>query len=562
MIRDVRRRDFIAGATGIAGGILAGGRRPVHARASAGVKRYALKDVNTTDIPGAIRLGCHSMSSVLNPEDHFIPYFAAWFGQKSKLEFHGWLSEAHVPGRHLNALLAAENVLGVPAPPNVISKLAAAAFFSYSGPIPVPLNRERMNTRLQNFLPHNIREGFHALYALAAFRDDPKARKVAEDSIEFIFSHWCPGQRWEKSYIENLGLRLIESPGPFITGIARSLGPLVKYHRATGSPRALELAVVLKDKALRECFLEDGTWDAARFGTHTHSTTCVLSSLAQLAEFTKDVKLLARVRSFYGNGLKEISDEIGWSTESALPDAERDRGEANNTGDILETALILGRSGDVARYQDAERILRSHLLPSQLRDISMAGAERNPEGKDGLRNVPERLRGGWGFPAPYGHKPVGEKGDVNFNLDIVGGAVGSLCEAYKHIHSYDRSAHRINLLFDFHSDLIDIESPYGRADSCLGIRIKKSGDVFIRKPDWLAPDLGAFRESGLLASVTDGYLVFKSFPENRPVRIKIDLPIRDMALHFRTGSIRARIKGDQIIAMENSGADWTYFPPL
>ena len=246
----MRRRDFIKAATGITGGILVAGSATGRSGKPAAAKRYALKDVNTTDIPGAIRLGCHSMGSVLNPEDHFVPYFAAWLGRNSRLEFHGWLSEAHVPGRHLNALLAAENVLGDPASDDIIGKLAAAAFFSYGGPIPVPLNRERMNTGLQNFLPHNMREGFHALYALAAFRNDPKARKVAEESIEFIFSHWCPGQKWEKSYIESLGLRLIESPGPFITGIARSLGPLVKYHRATGSPRALELALILKEKAL------------------------------------------------------------------------------------------------------------------------------------------------------------------------------------------------------------------------------------------------------------------------------------------------------------------------
>jgi hypothetical protein len=557
----LKRRAFIRTAAGLAGGILAGGASVGRPGLSTAAGRYALKDVNTTDIPGAIRLGCHSMSSVLNPEDRFIPYFAAWLGQKSRLEFHGWLSEAHVPGRHLNALLAAENVLGIPASDDVIDKLAAAAFFSYSGPIPVPLNRERMNTGLQNFLPHNLREGFHALYALEAFRSDPKARKLAEDSIEFIFSHWCPGQRWEKSYIESLGLRLIESPGPFITGIARSIGPLIKYHRATGSPRALELAEILKEKALRECFLEDGTWDAARFGTHTHSTTCVLSSLAQLAEFTKDAKLLARVRSFYGTGMKDISDEIGWSTEDASPDAERDRGEANNTGDILETALILGRSGDASRYQDAERMLRSHLLPSQLRDISMAGPERNPEGKDGLRNVPERLRGSWGFPAPYGHKPVGEEGDVNFNLDIVGGAVGSLCEACRHIHSYDGSRHGINMLFDYHSDLIDVESPYTRGDGFLVIKIKKPGDVFIRKPDWYVSDPQMLRQSGLQASVSDGNLVFKSFPVNRPVKIAFDLPAREMTLHFRKGEIKARIKGDQVIAMENFGADWTYFRP-
>ena len=37
------------------------------------------------------------------------------------------------------------------------------------------------------------------------------------------------------------------------------------------------------DEELCIC-LEDGSYDVARFGGHTHSTTCVMSSLAQLAD--------------------------------------------------------------------------------------------------------------------------------------------------------------------------------------------------------------------------------------------------------------------------------------
>ena len=43
------------------------------------------------------------------------------------------------------------------------------AFYSYSGPIAMPLNRAELGGPLYktvNFIPHNIREGFHALYAV------------------------------------------------------------------------------------------------------------------------------------------------------------------------------------------------------------------------------------------------------------------------------------------------------------------------------------------------------------------------------------------------------------
>lgn len=156
----------------------------------------------------------------------------------------------------------------------------------------------------------------------------------------------------------------------FISGIARSIGPLVKYYRATGHGPALELAIVLKEKAIGQYYTEEGGYHRELFGTHGHSVTCVMSSLAQLADLTSDSVLMGRVKAFYDNGLWDMRDELGWSIEYTGPDADPDGGELNNTGDILETALILGRWGHTDYYHDAERILRGYFLPSQLRDVA------------------------------------------------------------------------------------------------------------------------------------------------------------------------------------------------
>ena len=118
----------------------------------------------------------------------------------------------------------------------------------------------------------------------------------------------------------------------FITGVARAIGPLVKYYRSTGSGKALELASLLAEKATTEFFLPDGSYDREKFGTHTHSTTCVMSSLAQLADLTGDAALLERVRAFVDNGLWAIRDELGWVIESSADTARRTGGEGNNSG--------------------------------------------------------------------------------------------------------------------------------------------------------------------------------------------------------------------------------------
>ena len=128
-----------------------------------------LNDVNTTDILSAIRLGCRTMCSVFNADDDDIPFFGSRVRPEARLSFSAAHAESHVPGRHLNALLNAEAAAAVELDEECVDKHASAAFFSYSGALPLPLNRQQIDGPLVNFSPHNIREGFHALYPLAGF---------------------------------------------------------------------------------------------------------------------------------------------------------------------------------------------------------------------------------------------------------------------------------------------------------------------------------------------------------------------------------------------------------
>ncbi|MCE2451011.1 MAG: hypothetical protein J4F35_22455 [Candidatus Latescibacteria bacterium] len=306
-----------------------------------------LRDVNTTDIGDAIRLGCQAMSRAFNTDDADIPYGGA---QVRPEAFLGGSMEGHMPGRLLNAMLAAEDAMGLDLDEEVIDKHAHAAFFSYSrAPLPLQrigqhINGEGDPIELQE---HNLREGFHALYALTAFRKSERAMELAAASIDLLFDYWVPKEQWDRVRLErDTPVRLRDSgEATFIQGPARAIGPLVKLYQATGYQPALDLATALKDKAVREFFLDDGSFATERFGSHVHSTTCAMSSLAQLAECTGDAELMQRVRRFYDRGLWDLRDQIGWSIEvSSRPTLCR-RGEANNTGDIIETALILGRRG-------------------------------------------------------------------------------------------------------------------------------------------------------------------------------------------------------------------------
>ena len=513
-----------------------------------------LKDVNTTDVKDAIRFACQTMQSVFNADDNNIPFFGSRVRPEAYLGFSSAHTEAHVPGRHLNALLNAEDAAGIELDESAVRKQAEAAYFSFSGPAAVPLNRTETDGPLDFFLTHNFREGIHALYPLVKYRNDERAHDIAEACIAAIFDLWSPSSGWNvPRCLERVGAEPTERT--FISGLARVLGPLVKYYRCTNSAAALDLALVLKEKLLLAAFPEDGRYDIDVHGTHTHSSTCVMSSLAQLAELTGDSSLLQRVNAFYDRGLKDFSDQLGWVIESSAPDSSPDRGEVNNTGDIVETALILGRHGHTDCLEDAERIVRCHILPSQLRDIEFIQEPANPDGIDGFRDVANRHKGAFGFPAPYGHEPI-DIDRVGFNMDIVGGGTASLCEVYRDTTTHDETGHHVHLLFDHETDAISVQSNVTHDD--LRVTLKKPGPLWIRIPSWADRSQISVPNSTFAGSM----LFVPNPPVGEPVVLDYPLPDREIVLEHRTRSIRVHLKGDSVVAMDNFGADLTYFDPI
>ena len=508
-----------------------------------------LLHVNAVDVRDAVQLGCQTMSRAFNRHDADRPFFSAFLRPAARLGWSSHYSDAHVPGRHLNALVAAKTYMGLEIDDETVRKHAVALFFSWSGEIPLPLNRGSIRAGVPDvFLAHNLREGFHGLNALILGYDDNQAFDLARRSIDFVQKNWNSRAGWS----------FPEAPSGFIpnhvvSGIGRAIGPLVKIYANTGHSPALALAQDIAGAAL-EFFPEDGRYLGNRLGNHVHSITSTLSSLAQLAELTGDSGLMRRVAAFYDRGLWEIRDEIGWAIESTRLGANPDRGEVNSSGDIMETALILGARQDSAYYGDAERILRCHILPSQLRDISWSVTREGGNLPSG--SVFARLQGAWGFPAPYGHEPVGLQ-SVQFNLDIVGGTVASLCEFFRRSRVQDgENRVWLHCLRDMDEDAIRVRTPY--TQDSLSIVMNVPGALAIRVPNWFAEDPAAFAERNKLVHV-DGYWHFESTKVSQLLELPLALEPQTIVLRHKTRDIKADLAGDSVVSMENHGADLTFF---
>jgi DUF1680 family protein len=144
----------------------------------------------------------------------------------------------------------------------------------------------------------------------------------------------------------------------------------------------------------------------------------------------------------------------------------------------------------------------------------------------------------------------------------VGGATDALCFALENAVTTTPAGHRVNLLFDRETDALKIESPYTRSDGALRITPKAPAPLFVRLPAGVDPARIQIDAAPVPPRTTNGYLVLTDCPAGRPVSLEFDLPITDLTLKHRTHDIRARLRGDAVIAMDNFGTDLTFFPTI
>ena len=89
---------------------------------------------------------------------------------------------------------------------------------------------------------------------------------------------------------------------------------------------------------------------------------------------------------------------------------------------LLHAGDLLGVEVDEG-YVDrlAAVVFDAYSLPSQLRDARFLVEGAAPDKVEETRRWADSLLGAYGFPAPYGHDPVGNRLGIRFNLDVVGG---------------------------------------------------------------------------------------------------------------------------------------------
>ncbi len=525
------------------------------------IRKYV--EVNRRDLRLALRESLRPMQTFLDPEHGWLPYFGNnMAGEEFGNRLDTGLSVSHVPGRWLNALLSAEDVLGreeAALDEDVVNKLAYWAHRCVAdSPVGLPPHIDLETLEMTKTVDlHNLRETMHALAALTRYRQDEKARALALRLIDTVDRYYdydagrFDAERWSAA----TGGREVAWDRRFPRSFGRYIGPLVKFWKATGEPAALRQALRLKDVCFRGTLNERGDYDPLVFGFHTHSTTSMISSLAILGDAVGDRRILERCRAFLENGLREIAADFGWCIEGYA--RQDDVGEINNTADILETCLILGKWGYPGYYARAERILRTHLLPAQLLDTHFIPEPEDPA--DPARyHLASRSRGAFGFPCPYGHEYSKDASWISFNWDIVGGGAEGLCEAIRAQWSRDGGLLSINLLFDADSELFSFRNPYdGDGTAALTVHAPLNA-LRVRIPGGCA---GVKAENA--AGFADGeWLYLSGFTQEVPIRLLYDFRETVTDSPFRGRFFTFRRLGEEVTGAVNGDKRLCFFPEI
>ncbi|OPZ06503.1 MAG: hypothetical protein BWZ08_02265 [candidate division BRC1 bacterium ADurb.BinA292] len=526
--------------------------------------------VNTSDLDEALMAGIHCLSNITNPDDRHIPYFTCHLAENVRMGFHHRFSVGNVVGRGLFAMLRAEQALEgkLAVDPEVIDRYRNLLLESYRYIGVSPATPAARGEPFNQIWVTNHYCGWRGLMALAMWRGDEEAREILHRSID-DWKRWFvdPGYSWAafRDHYElegHPGTGAEETPWPEAdAGWSRRVvyegKSLLEYYLETGYEPARELGVQLCEHVLEQHLSADGSMD----NDHMYLPSMQLSALALCGRITGNREMLERVRLAYEHGMKPVmAPTIGWVPERRLK--QSDVGEINNTGEVIEALLNLGAAGWPAYYQDAERFTRAHLLPAQLLDVSWV--EPSPENPpdDSRRAVRERVRGAWGFPAPYGIVATREPYfEGAYFMDIVCGGTWSTAAVKAHCVDYRDGVHYVNLLFDRVTPRLAVQSPYPDGDA-LRVRLAEPGPVHVRLSDWV--DRAALHVSGREGPLDfhlDGvYLVIPAPPVDEWITVEFPLAIRESVERVNGREIRIRWKGDSVLAMDSMGTPYPFFP--
>lgn len=462
-------------------------------------KNYNLKENNqghpensllewcSGDLRARLQLSVRYAERILNPDFDNHPHFA-YTRDRSDGEGFGHGSQgtlmAHAVGRAIDLILNIEKYTGIKTNPTVEAEYIRHFFNNIDSDYGMCIEYTDDSTPLRIEL-HNVRETVESYSLLIEMRDDKRVYPYINKlfcGLDLITDK--SKGKYSMEMAREAGLlweRMNGSIGATQPqGAGRLTGPLMWLYRITGDRRALEYAALFARGTL-DCFDDEGRMTEAA-GTHIHSTTSSLFGAADYAVYTRDNKMLDKMKKIYNHpeGLPVVMSDYGWVKEQIWVPGAR-QGESNQIGDIIQFQLIMANyypEESTLWYSRAETFMRSGLLPSQVLENDFINDTLSPKNNDRY-DIKSRILGGYGFPMPASH--LENEGSPINTLDITQGVCQAICRFIEKIAVRRNGETFINLFFTHENEAASVYSELPKKGSVI-IILKQSGYVYIRLP--------------------------------------------------------------------------------
>lgn len=494
----------------------------------------------------------------LDPEKDFLPV--------------GGYEVAHDIGRWWDAMLRLQANTGFAIPSDLEAAMLRNLKRFTANPDGWLMNRRDLPWLEARINPHNLREGMLAFNALFRYRQNAWARRAGHRLLASMRRCLQEDGRLDFARLASWGkVPLTTDPshtetlrngwfdGTATTG--RSLEAIIWFYEITNDPIAVDVANRIAQHHLANSTCEDGSIrpeiiDPENVG-HDHSYLGTLRGLLRFGFLMRQREFAEVVNWTLRKGLPEkIVKESGWAPHDLgtprFSNADGDPvADPASAGDAVQLALWLALEvGQVDLLDDAERLIRSRLLPAQ---IAEEDVRRNPDAKFG----PKQL-GGWGChgPAHAGKQCI---------LDVTAAVLHTLCDVYSHIWTHDNGI-KVYLHFDRKDPHLEIVSR--RTDEAtLSVRTMLPDNVFIRVPGWAPPESVRLTVNGKPAPLNligpFAWISRDLLREGSEIVLRHALPERTTTEEMPGGRrYEFKWRGDEIVGVRPNDQPLPFYPRL
>ena len=482
--RKFDRRTCLQGVVGAAVGFLASERlaagSPAPGQASPQKRGEVVFEPLTLE--QSLRLAGQNLLGILDPDDHYLPYWKLTVKPDYRASLVKWWP-AHNIGRWLDAMLRLEEAIGFEIPKVVETAMVENTRRFFDNPDHICLNPGPLNARTNGegleWDLHSLREGLLALNALARWRKNDWAAAMGGQMIQSISGKLRADGTWDLEKFDacqKRGKAVLHNTDPCDTH-GRLLEALVWFFETTGDSKALVLADRIAQYHFDNTTQPDGAINPAAKADHTHSYLGTLRGLLLYGRLTRQHQYIDRVAAAYRVNIPRIVNESGYTSHNMVRESF---GETTSPGDAAQLALWLCREGYAEFLDDAERLVRARILPSQIRNTPPL-QPLVVDGKDSHKDLDKRIIGGYG--GCHAH-PHGGKQAVT---DVTSADVHSLVDIYKHVAVSSGELREVLFHFDYEDSRIRTACRRStRAELIVAPKLAEA--VAIRVPKWTPRD--------------------------------------------------------------------------